>query len=169
MTYITTDVVDFHIHHIPAHFEVTAARTAPANQRARWEALARKLSDEELLLGDIRSGDIAARIVNIPAQLIADAEGRVPHDSIMRMNDNLAELVARHPRRIHGLASVDAYDGDKSGREAERAIRTLGMRGLFVDCARGDLMIDSPQRVPRSKPPRSLAYRCSSTPWRRSR
>jgi predicted TIM-barrel fold metal-dependent hydrolase len=85
------------------------------------------------------------RVVNIPAQLIADADGRVPHATIMATNDALAGLVARHPGRIHGLASVDAYNGDRSAREAERAIRDLGLRGLFVDCARGDRMIDAPQ------------------------
>src|SRR5712692_6168106 len=114
------NIVDFHSHHIPARFEVTAARTAPASQRARWEALARTLSDEDFLLKDIRDGNLGTRVVSIPAQLIADAEGRVPHETIMAMNDDLAGLVARYPGRIHGLASVDAYDGDRSAREAER-------------------------------------------------
>jgi aminocarboxymuconate-semialdehyde decarboxylase len=142
------DIVDFHNHHIPTRFEQTAVRSAPANQRARWEALARRLSDEDFLLKDIREGDIATRVVNIPAQLIADAEGRVPHETIGAMNDDLAALVGRYPGRLYGLASVDAYDGDRSAREAERAIRDLGLRGLFVDCARGDVMIDAPQARP---------------------
>jgi predicted TIM-barrel fold metal-dependent hydrolase len=141
-------IIDFHNHHIPARFEVTAVRAAPASQRARWEAIARRLSDEDLLLKDVRDGELGARVVNIPAQLMADADGRVPHDTIMAMNDDLAGLVARHPGRIHGLASVDAYDGDKSAREAERAIGELGLRGLFVECARGDLLIDAPQARP---------------------
>src|SRR5262249_38237278 len=141
-------LIDFHSHHVPARFEVTAGRFAPPNQRVRWEALARKLADEDLLLRDVREGRLAARVVNIPAQLIADADGRVPHDVIMAMNDEAAALAARHPGRIHGLASVDAYDGERSAREAERAIRELGLRGLFVDCARGDLMIDAPQARP---------------------
>ncbi len=141
-------VIDFHNHHIPARFRQTAADTFPANQRARWEALARKLSDEDFMLKDIREGDIAARVVNIPAALIADASGRVPHETIMTMNDCLADLAARHAGRIHALASVDAYDGDISAREAERAIRELGLRGIFVDCARGDLLIDAPQARP---------------------
>jgi predicted TIM-barrel fold metal-dependent hydrolase len=144
----TIDIIDFHNHHIPARFELTAANTAPTSQRSRWEALARKLSDEDALLQEIRAGDISARVVNIPAQLIADADGHVPHDTIMAANDHLAALAARHPGRIHGLASVDAYDGDRSAREAERAIRELGLRGLFVDCARGELMIDAPQARP---------------------
>jgi predicted TIM-barrel fold metal-dependent hydrolase len=141
-------LTDFHNHHVPARFELTAARTAPPNQRGRWEAIARRISDEDLLLADIRTGEISARVVNIPASLIADAEGRVSHETIMAINDHLAELVARHPNRIHGLASVDAYDGDRSAREAERAVNELELRGLFVDCARGELMIDAPQARP---------------------
>ncbi len=143
-----SNIVDFHNHHIPARLELTAAQTQPANQRARWAALARKLPDEDLLLKDIREGNLRARVVNIPANLIADAEGRVPHETIMAMNDDLAGLVARYPGHIHGLASIDAYDGDRAAREAARAIRDLGLRGLFVDCARGDLMIDAPQARP---------------------
>jgi aminocarboxymuconate-semialdehyde decarboxylase len=142
------DIIDFHCHHVPARFEVTAARTAPANQRARWETIARKLSDEDLLLKDVRDGQLAGRVINIPAQLIADADGRVPHDTIMAINDHVADLVARHAGRLHGLASVDAYDGEVSAREAERAIGDLKLRGLFVDCARGDLLIDAPQARP---------------------
>jgi predicted TIM-barrel fold metal-dependent hydrolase len=141
-------IIDFHNHHVPARFNLTAAQAAPASQRARWEAIARRISDEDLLVKDIHEGEISARVVNIPAGLIADAEGRVPHQTIMAMNDHLAGLVARHPGLIYGLASVDAYDGDRSAHEAERAILDLRLRGLFVDCARGDLMIDAPQARP---------------------
>jgi aminocarboxymuconate-semialdehyde decarboxylase len=141
-------IVDFHCHHVPPRFELTAARAAPPNQRGRWEAIARKLADEDLLLQAVRDGELAARVVNIPAQLIADADGRVPRDTILAINDHIAGLVARHPGRIHGLASVDAYDGDNAGREAERAIRDLGLRGLFVDCARDEWLIDAPQARP---------------------
>src|SRR5262249_30812101 len=135
----TPGVIDFHTHFIPSRFELTAARSAPASQRPRWDAIACRISDEELLLRDMREGDLRARVVSIPAQLIADPDGCVAHDTIVTMNDQLAELAGRHPTQIHGLASVDAYDGDRSAREAERAIRDLGLRGLFVECARGDL------------------------------
>jgi len=141
-------IIDFHCHHIPPRFELTAAKYAPASQRARWEILARTLSDENLLLRDVRDGELGARVVSILIQLISDAEGHVPHETTMAMNDALAELVARHPGHIHGLASVDAFDGDRSAREAERAIRELGLRGLLLECARGDLLLDAPQARP---------------------
>ena len=142
------NIIDFHCHHVPPPFDLTASKYAPANQRARWEVIARKLADEDLLLKDIRDGQLSGRVVNIPAGLIADAEGLVPHQTIMAINDHVAGLAARHKGRIYGLASVDAYDGDRGAREAERAIRELGLLGLFVDCARGEMLIDAPQARP---------------------
>lgn len=142
------NIIDWHCHHVPARFELTALSMAPPSQRARWEAIGRKLGDEDLLVKDMRDGALGARVINIPANLIADADGLVAHDTIMAVNDHVAGLVARHKGRLYGLGSVDAYDGDRAAREAERAIRDLGLRGLFVDCARGDLLIDAPQVRP---------------------
>lgn len=141
-------VIDFHCHHVPARFEVTAGRFAPPSQRGRWDAIAAKLADESRLMKDIDDGHLAGRVINIPAGLIADAEGLVPHDTIVAINDHVAALVARHPGRIYGLASVDPFDGDRAAREAERAIGDLGLLGLFVDCARGDMLLDAPQARP---------------------
>ena len=80
-------VIDFHVHHIPGRFDVTAGHFAPPSQRARWQVLAQHLADEALLLKDIRDGHLDARVVNIPAQLIADADGRVPHETIVAINE----------------------------------------------------------------------------------
>src|SRR5262249_58592012 len=127
----------FHTHHIPARFGLTAGRLAPPNQRARWDAIARRIADEDLLLQDIRAGDVLARVVSIPAQLIADATGQVSLDTIRATNDALAALVARHAGQIYGLASIDAYRGETSAGEAERAIRILRLHRPFLGCPRG--------------------------------
>src|SRR5262249_27239829 len=102
----------------------------------------------EWVLRDIRAGHLAARVASMPASLIADADGHVPHETSIAVNDERAALVARHPGQIYGLGCVDGYDGDQSAREAERAIGKLGLRGLFIDCARGDLLVDAPQVRP---------------------
>ena len=80
-----SSVIDFHNHHVPARFELTAAKTAPPSQRARWDALARKLPDEDLLLKDVRDGELGARVVNIPANLIVDTDGHEPRETIAAM------------------------------------------------------------------------------------
>ena len=80
------------------------------------------------MLEDIRTGEISARVVNIPNALIADADGHVPHETIMATNEYLADMVVRFPGKIHGLASVDAYDGEKRpGRPSARS--------AILDCA----------------------------------
>lgn len=145
------EIVDFHCHHVPPRFTLTAGLMAPPPQRPRWEAIGRKLADESLLVKDMADGALRARVVNIPLGLICDANGLVAHDTIVAVNDHMAGLVERHPGRIIGLASVDAYDGDRAAREAERAIRDLGLRGLFVDCGRGDKLIDAPEARPTLK------------------
>jgi hypothetical protein len=48
--------IDFHCHHVPARFNLTAVRAAPPSQKARWEGIAKKLADEDALLRDIRDG-----------------------------------------------------------------------------------------------------------------
>lgn len=141
-------VVDFHNHHIPSRFESTAARTFPAGQQARWLELNRKLADEDLLLQDVRNGDLDVRVVNTPAALLADADGHLAHAKIVEINDELAELAGRHTGRLRALATIDAYDGDRAAREVERAVKQLKLAGIFVDSARGDLLIDAPQARP---------------------
>ena len=88
---------------------------------------------------------------------------RLPHDVIVAMNDELAALSVRHPGRIHGLASVDAYDGERSAREAERAIRRRVVELRRVDQAADALpvplrgLVDDPhgaQPVPALAPQR---------------
>ena len=59
----------------------------------------------------------------------------------MRINDQLAELVVRNPGRLYGLATVDAYSGEAGGRELTRAVRDLGLRGVFVQAGKNDLLL----------------------------
>lgn len=141
-------IIDFHIHHVPARFPLTTVDNAPPSQKARWAATNKLICDEALLLADIEAGDIDARVVNCPTAHICDAAGNVPYDTIRAVNDELAALQSRHPGKIHALATVEAYDGDRAARELERAVRQLGLKGVFVECAKSDLLIDSPQARP---------------------
>lgn len=141
-------VIDFHCHHIPKSFVPTTTATFPPEQRARWEQTNSQLSDENFMMREIENGDLAARVVNTPAALVADADGHLPFDTIRAMNDELAELASRRKGRIVALATIDAYDGERAAREVERACGELGLRGIFVDAGRGDQLIDAKQARP---------------------
>lgn len=56
----------------------------------------------------------------------------MPPGTVTRVNDTVADLVSRHPGRLYGLATVDACGGDASARELTRAVKDLGLRGVFV-------------------------------------
>lgn len=45
-------------------------------------------------------------------------------------NDYVADVVRRYPDRFIGFASVDPWKGALAVRELERAVKTLGLRGL---------------------------------------
>jgi uncharacterized protein len=47
-------------------------------------------------------------------------------------NDQVAEIVRKHPDRFVGFASVDAADGLAAVEELKRSVESLGLRGLNV-------------------------------------
>ncbi|MGQ4273878.1 amidohydrolase family protein [Terrihabitans sp. B22-R8] len=137
-------VIDFHTHFIDPGWALPQPRGSD-EERARWTAIHRLIGDERMLLADIESGDVAVRVVNTPTALFDPDAGP---DVYRRINDQLALLAARHPGRIIPLASVDAFDGENAARELERAVRELGFRGVFVDSAKGDRLLDAPEALP---------------------
>ena len=140
--------IDFHSHHLPARWTPTTALGLPPAQAERWERINRRLADRAALLQAVEEGDLAARVVNFPAALFARPGEILPLETWRALNDTLAELIAAHPGRLHGLASVDAFAGEAAGAEVERAVRTLGLRGVFVESAQDGLLLDAPQAGP---------------------
>lgn len=148
MSELPLGIVDFHNHHIPSGFAPTTTFGVSPHQIARWEAINRLITDEALLLAEIDGGDLQSRVINLPTALIADRNGELPPGTIQRINDTVAAVVARHPGKLHGLATIDAYDGEAAATELIRAVRDIGLRGAFVESAKGELLIDAPQARP---------------------
>ncbi len=145
---IPLEVVDFHSHFVGPAFTSRAGAAAPAAQKARWDEVNRNLSDPEALLSSIDAAGVSARVVNTPLEFIRGSDGEIPADADRRANDQLAELAGRNAGRLHGLATVDAYGGDAGAQELNRAVRDLGLRGVFVEAARKDLLLDAPEARP---------------------
>ena len=148
MTATSLSIVDFHSHHVPSRWRPTTTAGLPPSERARWERINAQLADLDALNHAIAAGDLAARVINTPTALIADAQGNVPLGTVERINDDLAAIVARRPGTLHGLATIDAFSGDAGARELTRAVRELGLRGAFVDSAKGDVLLDAPEARP---------------------
>jgi aminocarboxymuconate-semialdehyde decarboxylase len=141
-------VIDFHNHHVGPSLKSIAGTGAPAAATAYWERVNRNLSDPQALLASIDTAGIAGRVVNTPLEFLQSPEDDLPADRQRRINDQLAELVHRNPDRLFGLATVDAFSGETGAIELTRAVRELGLRGVFVASAKKHLLLDAPEARP---------------------
>lgn len=48
------------------------------------------------------------------------------------VNDEIADAVARHPRRLQAFATVAPQDPERAAAELERAVRVLGFHGALI-------------------------------------
>ena len=122
-------IVDFHNHTIGPSWTLTNLANVPPAARPAFEAINRNMQSPDALLASVEAAGIAARVINTPTAFIEDADGKLPPGTIERVNDQMAELVARHSGKLYGLATVDAFSGDDGAREVTRAVKDLKLRG----------------------------------------
>jgi 5-carboxyvanillate decarboxylase len=63
-------------------------------------------------------------------------------------NDQLAEVIKKHPTRFAGLASFAPQDPNRAGKEIERAIGKLKLNGLIVNSHTNGEYLDDPKFYP---------------------
>ena len=117
------DIFDFHTH--------VAGRAHPKFPL---------LSDEGALKASLDEQCVSARAISTPLEFLG---GEAPEQA----NDRIAEAV-QSDHRLVGIATVDAYTGDAGARELERAVRGLGLRGVFVESGKENMLPDAPDAQP---------------------
>lgn len=141
-------IVDFHNHYMGPDWTLTNMANVPPAARPTWEAINRNLQSQAELIASIDGAGIAARVINTPTAFIEDADGNIPGDAIQRINDQMADLCGKHPGKLYGLATVDAFSGDAGARELTRAVKELGLRGAFLESAKRDLILGEKETRP---------------------
>lgn len=137
-------LIDFHSHYYsPAWYPFSSAQKSSTLAQA-WPLLTNIHS--QLVAMD--EAGIDAKVLSAPAALITAPGKHLPTTMVERINDHFAALVAAEPRRLFALATIDAFQGDAAAREVERAIKSLGLGGICVDCAQGDSYLDAPEASP---------------------
>jgi len=146
-------IVDFHNHYMGPGWTLTNLASVPPPARPAWEKINANLQSESALLASVENAGIAARVINTPTAFIEDSDGRPPQDSHRRINDQMAAVCAKHSGKLHGLATVDAFSGDTAARELTRAVKELGLRGVFVESAspKNDLLLGDKETRPMLK------------------
>ena len=141
-------IVDFHNHTIGPSWTLTNLANVPPAGRPAFEAINRNIQSPYALLASVEAAGIHARVINTPTAFIEDADGKLPPGTIVRVNDQMAELVAKHSGKLYGLATVDAFSGDDGAREVTRAVKDLKLRGLFLESAKRDLVLGAKETRP---------------------
>lgn len=102
------------------------------------------LADERIALMDETGLDVQVLSLTSPA-----LQGLGPEslDMAQRINDSIAEVVARYPDRFQALATLPVSMPDEAAIELERCINTLGFKGTML-CSGGAEHLDSPAYFP---------------------
>jgi predicted TIM-barrel fold metal-dependent hydrolase len=136
-------LIDFHSHYYSAAWYPSS----PGGSKVLADAWP-LLTDIEAQLAAMDEAGIDAKVLSAPAGLLVAPGELLPIALMERINDHFAELVATYPDHLLALATIDAFHGDAAAGEVERAVHTLGMRGICVDCAKADRYLDAPEARP---------------------
>ena len=90
------------------------------------------LAEERLSLMDETGLDV--QVLSLTTPSLHDL-GPDSVDLARRVNDAVAEAVARHPDRFQALATLPVASPDEAALELERCVRTLGFKGTML-CGR---------------------------------
>jgi aminocarboxymuconate-semialdehyde decarboxylase len=137
---------DVHTHHYPPTYFDLIERSGgdfsfgadPSGQRiiryrgSRFFGVTAPMTDAALRLVDMDRVGIDVAILSLSTPNVFFAEGAAQEAVARLVNDTYAELIAAHPQRFKGFASIPMDDPDAAVRELHRAIEVLKLQGIIL-------------------------------------
>src|SRR5438067_309523 len=137
---------DVHTHHYPAaYFELIeraggdfSFATDPSGQRiiryrgSRFFGVTPPMTDPALRLRDMDRAGIGIAILSLSTPNVFFADGATQAPVARMVNDAYADLIAAHPERFKGFASIPMDDPDGAVAELHRAIDELRLHGVIL-------------------------------------
>jgi aminocarboxymuconate-semialdehyde decarboxylase len=147
-----TDVIDIYTHILPATFQAAFAKASPklGNIAARLRSVT-ALHDLDARFRQMdEAGPGYRQVISLPNPPLEDVMPGADTVELSRIaNDGLAELCSRHPDRFAAfVATIPMLDIEAALREADRAIGTLGARGVQVFTNVAGRPLDRPDYAP---------------------
>ena len=116
--------------HVPLSFG--SALTKEVNRRQLVD-IKPKMESVEVRLGDMDRMGVDIQALSIaPYQTFYWADPVIAAESARTVNDELAQLVGRHPDRFVGLGTVPLQDPESAVTELRRCMGDLGFKGLEI-------------------------------------
>ena len=79
---------------------------------------------------------------------IRSPDGAAPLRVVKEFNEYAAELTAKHPKRLLGLACSVPFGDDQILKETERAVKEYKLKGIMVNSSVNGEYLDSPRATP---------------------
>src|SRR5438045_3095132 len=128
-------IIDIYTHILPDRFFQEMSRVSPKleNIGARLRGV-KKLFDLDLRFAEMDTLGDYRQVISLPNPPLEEiAQGEMALGLSRVANDAMAELCGKHPRRFPAFVAVVSLDDvDAALKEAERAIRELGARGIQI-------------------------------------
>jgi len=99
--------------------------------------------EEHLRLMDAVGIDVA-----VLSMAVSNDDTRVALEECKVWDDRVGEVIKRYPKRFVGLAPIPPLGGEKAFSELERAIGSLGLRGVVIRSQANGLSMDSKELYP---------------------
>jgi aminocarboxymuconate-semialdehyde decarboxylase len=100
---------------------------------AHFAAIVPQLTDPVRRLEDMERMGVDVQALSVaPPQYYYWADPGLGRTLARRQNEHLASMVARHPNRFVGLATVPLQDVDAAVAELDHAVEELGLRGVEI-------------------------------------
>jgi len=108
-----------------------------------------KMIDIEKKLRDMEDLKIDVAVLSHGVPFGPDVlTGQEAEDWAKRINDNLAEIIDRHPGKFVGFGSIGFGDCQQSIAEVDRCVKKLGFKGIQVFSNVSNKLLDSAEFAP---------------------
>jgi predicted TIM-barrel fold metal-dependent hydrolase len=106
------------------------------------DLLARLHDLDEIRLREMDRNGIDIQVLSHGAPSAQTLQADVAIDVCRRVNDRLAQAIARHPSRFAGFAALPTILPDAAADEFERCVKQLGLKGAMIHGLTNDLFHD---------------------------
>ena len=109
---------------------------------SRAKTMTPLLDEEKMRLAEMDAAGIDIQVLTLAGPGVELFEPSEATEVARKSNDELAEIVKRHPDRFIGMAAVAPQEPDKAADELERCVGELGFCGLKINSNVGGEYLD---------------------------
>ena len=150
-THFYTEAYFQTIRDLPSEFSFgtsSTGQTIITYRGARFFGVTPAMTDVSKRIEDMDRAGIDVEVVSLSTPNVFFTDAKHQPAVAAMINDSYAELIAQHPKRFKGFASIPMDAPDEALKELQRAIDTLKLNGVILLSNIGGKPLTSPEYRP---------------------